>query len=379
MFSGTVLFASSPAGLILLSIAGIGGGIFLFFDGFRLLQRRRLIMDTPFSKIRSASLGMVEISGLACGPYTITAPITQRACYFYRTQVWELQQRGKNSEWVKVASESVHVPFFVDDNTGRVLVNPSGAELDIHRDFQQEFSNQLLTTLDPPPETVSTFLQRHGIATDRKIKVEECCVKPKNALFVVGTLGENVEIDVTPVAIHDAEFDRGVSGKGTTFSLGPVFVSSAFSNFVLDGTTANDTQHQVIRLTPQTRSANTGDMTQQQKIAAALERAGISNPAAWSAAGLESVPVAIDSSPGTPVNRKDENSNGANNKAENSGFESRPRVVLMKGSNNKTFLISWRSQRDVVRSLGWKSMLMIWGGPALFLVSLYVMRNFIHL
>ena len=43
----------------------------------------------------------------------------------------------------------------------------------------------------------------------------------------------------------------------------------------------------------------------------------------------------------------------------------------MKGANNKTFLISWRSQQDVARSLGWKCALMIWGGPALALLSLY--------
>ena len=44
---------------------------------------------------------------------------------------------------------------------------------------------------------------------------------------------------------------------------------------------------------------------------------------------------------------------------------------MMKGKNNPTFLISWRSQRDLARSLGWKCMLMIWGGPALFLLCLY--------
>jgi len=47
----------------------------------------------------------------------------------------------------------------------------------------------------------------------------------------------------------------------------------------------------------------------------------------------------------------------------------------MKGTNNKAFLISWRSQQAVARSLGWKSTLMIWGGPALALLSLYLFLN----
>jgi hypothetical protein len=53
------------------------------------------------------------------------------------------------------------------------------------------------------------------------------------------------------------------------------------------------------------------------------------------------------------------------------GFDPHPPVVLMKGTNNQTFLISWRSQQEVARSLGWKCTLMIWGGPALALISLY--------
>ena len=45
----------------------------------------------------------------------------------------------------------------------------------------------------------------------------------------------------------------------------------------------------------------------------------------------------------------------------------------MKGQNNPAFFISWRSQREVTESLAWKSTLMIWGGPALTLLCLYVL------
>ncbi len=45
----------------------------------------------------------------------------------------------------------------------------------------------------------------------------------------------------------------------------------------------------------------------------------------------------------------------------------------MKGEHNPAFFISWRSQRDVVKSLGWKSALLIWGGPALTLVCVYIL------
>jgi hypothetical protein len=54
-------------------------------------------------------------------------------------------------------------------------------------------------------------------------------------------------------------------------------------------------------------------------------------------------------------------------------YDLHPPVVLMKGSHDPTFLISWRSQRDLIATLSWKSTLMIWGGPALTLVCVYIL------
>ena len=106
---------------------------------------------------------------------------------------------------------------------------------------------------------------------------------------------------------------------------------------------------EVIQLSPDSTQP-AADMTQQQKIAAALRKAGVSNPAAWAAAG-------ITPTPRTTTIRQTETAIRSN------AFDPHPPVVLMKGKNNPTFLISWRSQQEIARSLGWKCTLMIWGGP----------------
>src|SRR5262249_17914158 len=145
----------------------------------------------PSSKIRSAAMGLVEISGLACGPYTLQSPITGVPCFYYRTLVWQWKQAGRSKSWVKVADEHFHVPFYLDDGTGHMLVNPQGADLDIHRDFYDEFSTSLFSSSLQTPANITNFLTMHGIPTDNKIKVEEYCIKPKNALFILGTLAQN--------------------------------------------------------------------------------------------------------------------------------------------------------------------------------------------
>lgn len=375
---------------------GFGLGIHLFIRGFRLLQRRRLILDTPFSKIRSASMGMVEVSGQAVGPYTLISPIMARACYYYRTIVWELKKQGKGSQWVKVAGECMHVPFFVDDNTGRMLIDPRGADLDLHRDFEQQYCDGFFTTKAPAPPNVVAFLARHGVATRNKIKVEEFCIKPKNSLFILGTLTENPGLAVTPQPIQD--FEPFIASRTFSLTIGaPTFGNSVESDIDEDkfaahfaATPVGSAHPEVIRLSPGAAPIKTSEMTQQQKVAAALLKAGISNPAAWAAAGLTDARVTngvqVVADPAANLSKPAGNGNGAGsngalaNPGKNSaisteGFDQHPSVVLMKGTNNKTFLISWRSQLELAKSMGWKCAAMIWGGPALSLACLYLFLN----
>ncbi len=381
-FSFLILHSSDPTGLLIWCGIGFCAGIGLFVYGFRLLQRRRLILDTPFSKIRSASMGMVEVSGLAVGPYTMIAPITARPCYYYRTLVWEWKQNGKNKQWVKVAAECMHVPFFVDDNSGRVLVDPRGADLDLHRDFEQEFCDSFFTTKDPSPDNVRSFLARHGIVTNNKIKVEEYCIKPKNSLFILGTLSENPGLEVGPQPVQDSEPVNSFSSRALSLSIGSISfpMRGGSGDFDFDSpsprlaTQSDASPHQLIRLSPQSVPTSALEMTQQQKVAAALMKAGISNPAAWAAAGVpgaSGVQVLADPTTAAPSGNDNGSNGDTRSAAQTNAFDPHPPVVLMKGTNNKTFLISWRSQQEVARSLGWKCAVMIWGGPALALLSLY--------
>jgi len=342
-------------------VLGAGVGVYLFYHGFQLLQRKRLIMDTPSSRIRSAAMGLVEVSGLATGPYTLTAPITAVPCYYYRTMVWQWKQQGKNSSWVKEADESLHVPFYLDDGTARVLVNPQGAEMEIHRDFQEEFSHSLFSSSLEIPANITTFLGTHGVDTDKKIKIEEYCIKPKNALFILGTLAENhgltvsaVPVRTAPAGQHTVSFNLGGASLGSSLSFSERTSVSLFKSSAEPPESVQSSKTVVL------------DPAQQAKIADALTKAGITNPAAWAAAGINRTPqataVAVTSG-----------GSAAGAAAAPEQFDLHPPTVLMKGTHNPAFFISWRSQRDVVKSLGWKSALMIWGGPALTLLCVYIL------
>ena len=398
ILSTLLLRSSNPGAFVVWCVLGLCLGLYLFFQGFRLLQRRQLILNTPVSKIRSASMGMVELSGLAVGPYTVAAPVTSRPCYCYRTFVWEWKQAGRSKQWVKVAAECMHVPFFLDDNTGKVMVDPRGADLDLHQDFQQEFCDGFFTTKQEVPPKVRSFLSRHGVNTTNKIKVEEFCIKPKNALFLLGTLDENPGLELTPEPIQDDETAAFIVGNALSFSLNPERARTALSRVTGDGNLFSGVltgglQHdpafdpiynkaissastRVIRLSPDPGPSKAADMTQQQKISAALMKAGVTNLGAWAAAGVTTPGVAASQNPNVSSHSDAPNLNTP--ASSSNDFDPNPPVVLMKGKNNPTFLISWRSQRDLARSLGWKCAAMIWGGPALALLSLYALLNLTH-
>jgi hypothetical protein len=349
-----------PTTLYFFCAIGFCVGIGFFIHGFRLLQRRRLILDTPFSKIRSASMGMVEISGLAVSPYTVTAPITGRPCYYHRTKVWELRQRDRKKEWVQIIGECAHVPFFIDDNTGRVLVDPLGADLDLHCDFKEEFNDSLFSS-KAVPDSVHSFLASHGLASSNSLRVEEYCIKPKNSLFILGTLAENPGLEVTPDVIREDIIDSPsyvplFSAESAAFASG--LASNALGVGFVATRAAAANALQISEAHPLPRIDLSAFKTaEQQKVAATLLKAGIANPAAWAAAGVPwpqpQPKVAKASNP---------------DKSDPDRF---PHVVLMRGNNNGNFLISWRSQQEIARTLGRKCMLMIWGGPVLALLSAY--------
>jgi hypothetical protein len=99
----------------------------LFVGGFYCLRLKRLIENTPTSRIRSMAMGMVELHGRARRKYALVSPATQTACVWYRLRRY---RRNRKSGWQLFRqSDSGAVPFLLDDGTGAVTINPDGARV----------------------------------------------------------------------------------------------------------------------------------------------------------------------------------------------------------------------------------------------------------
>jgi E3 Ubiquitin ligase len=173
-------FLSALGNSTVWSVIGFGAGIYLFFRGFALLRRKRFIENVPRSTIRGASMGLIEVSGKVQGPYTIIAPLSEEDCFYYRTIAWT----GGERNWRKAAEESLSAPFFLDDGTGKMMVDARRAQSDLEAVFSEEYEHTV-------PDYAQHFLNRHGVSSGTPVKLEEHAVRAGQTLFAIGTLLEN--------------------------------------------------------------------------------------------------------------------------------------------------------------------------------------------
>lgn len=108
-----------------------GLGVALFFRGVFTLFRTRLIENMPTSKVRSAAIGYAEFKGMATGPAPVVGPVTEKQMIWWTCEVWQKVRNkdGKYSSSLLYRSNSPN-PLFLKDDTGRVLIDTFGAELD---------------------------------------------------------------------------------------------------------------------------------------------------------------------------------------------------------------------------------------------------------
>ena len=190
------------------------GGSFLFSKGFSWFKHKRLIENIPTSKVRSIAMGLVEVKGKVhpVPKMSLKSPFTSKKCVYYRYKVQEYRRQGKHSRWVTVLSGEDSVHFSLEDATGRVLVNPKGARVDV----PVTYSFRSGSRKDPPKE-VQHFLKSHGrshegfFGFNKKMRYTEHYIPPKQDLYILGNAGDNpfVEEATAVKGVEDIMIGKG--------------------------------------------------------------------------------------------------------------------------------------------------------------------------
>lgn len=205
-------------GLILLALAGA------CFFGYRNAQGKLgEILLTQTSDIKdiaeraeavAEALGSgyssdyTEIKGTMEAPETLTSSLGQRECVYYHATVsreweeeeWYTDSEGKQRRRMRkgsdlLSSETQYVPFYVNDGTGRLRVDPANSDIDLETSvsrFEPEHNlrfrgNQL--SLGHFSVQVSPSLLR--VSSGRRTlgyRFQESIFTPGGSLYLLGTV-----------------------------------------------------------------------------------------------------------------------------------------------------------------------------------------------
>ncbi len=111
-------------------------GLFVYFIGFADWYDKRLLDCTPISRCRSVALGPVVVSGKVTGPGPIPSLIGHIPSFISKVEVQAYKSNGKSSSWRTVHKRELRMPFYVQDATGEIKVEPAKAVLWLERDIK---------------------------------------------------------------------------------------------------------------------------------------------------------------------------------------------------------------------------------------------------
>lgn len=158
-----------------LSLLALVGGIAGMIHGFRRRKQRNLMQETPTQDIESLSVGVAEVNGTATTHPehgTIPAPFSNEECLVAQWEIEEYESDDDGGHWRSVAHGVESVPFYIDDGTGKLLVDPHQESL---FDVKEHTEPQISVDADEePPGPVREFIQREpsvGVADEPLLNI----------------------------------------------------------------------------------------------------------------------------------------------------------------------------------------------------------------
>jgi hypothetical protein len=180
--------------LVLAAVAA--AGLWGFLRGFRWWRWARLIEDTPTSRVRSAAQGYVELIGTArrMGGAPVFAPLSKLPCTWWS---FSIERRSRDSRgrvaWKVVNRRISDSLFYLEDDTGRCIVDPEGAEV-LPRATDTWYGDTPLPVAGPP-------IQRGFRGFGNDYRYRESRVHDGDTLYAIGWF--RTESSVLPGALDE--------------------------------------------------------------------------------------------------------------------------------------------------------------------------------
>jgi hypothetical protein len=195
-------------------LPGVALGLLFLWGSLRVRRRCRLMDDLPTAKAQGVFIGLVELKGTAEAEAPLTAFLSGRRCVYYRYRVDEhwtrtvvetyTDSKGRSqtrtrqeSGWTTVAESGEMTDFYLQDDTGPVLIRPSGAKIEPAGFYHETCARgEPLYYGKGPQEAVPD--------SDHRRRFVEAGIALHAPLYIVGQAREQAEV-VAPEITADLE------------------------------------------------------------------------------------------------------------------------------------------------------------------------------
>ena len=199
------------------SIGGIIISIVCLVLGFKSWHLKRLIENTPTSKIRSIAMGLVEIYGTIHQPFNkfLTSPFANKECAYYKYTIEELRRSKNGTYWAQIKTGEQRTLFYLKDKTGEVLVDPQSATITMLSTYEKQIS-----TFTSAPPAIKQFCTRNNInltnffGFGRTLRFKETTLAHNDKAYILGTAADNPhkEEATAQKGVEDVMIQKGKHG-----------------------------------------------------------------------------------------------------------------------------------------------------------------------
>jgi hypothetical protein len=113
----------------------MGFGLLMLYGGFQNYRKLRLLVTSRVTPIRDLGVGLVHILGKAVGDNRLTSPLTRQPCFYYQVLVDHMPVKNQQTMCLR---HTDHTKFYLQDASGKVLVDLHQAQLDVTQTFRAE-------------------------------------------------------------------------------------------------------------------------------------------------------------------------------------------------------------------------------------------------
>jgi hypothetical protein len=338
---------SDPTGALFL---GTGAGVWIFFKGFRVFREFKIVADTPRMPIRSVSMGLVQVRGTALSDKLIPSPVTCTPCCFYQVKI-ERYETGEHGGWKHHCTDMDGAKFYLQDKTGKVLIDSYSAEYDLPQSEPREVDGSHVGAsfaaamgVGPSDQELLQYIQRAG--------VHQLAGKVEHWLDSKGPLDNPTNEQGRQVLL---EFSRAIPqamAGGTTVrgNIPAAIVEKIMSSHPVADPKKEEQRQKFLQQIKETGtvpmpqvSVSTSSATGRYRLCESLILPGqeyhvtgtcVENPAA---------------------------------------SDAHDRNMIVQGKNEKTFLISWKPEQELQQGLRNRALGMVFGGASLALFCLAIL------